>query len=275
MEDSFVGPYESTPESIKEASPDTPPGWTEPDIPVPDSRATSTKKLVFLYVGRTGNAANIPIDYMPYTAYDIAGFGGVTEYVLCAGNYYGYREGGFEHLVAAMKNTLTTIKNQIGASARIWISTPAMEEPKDDGFNYPAWTNRIKTYINALRSASGFSVSDWNSYVKGLYMHSERIFGAGTAFNTPVNYNNLLAHPQIKLYSDIGAYIRTPSGAYNAKELLWCPYYGFGTYAATIIKDIGYVANTTNIFNTVLLQPTYYFGNGPVSNVDAIREKGA
>jgi len=103
-------------------------------------------------------------------------------------------------------------------------------------------------------------------------MHSERIYSTGTAFGVNVNYNNLLAHPQIKLFNDVKNYVKAASGSFNGKELLWCPYYGYGPYEAAIIKDVGYVANTTDIFDTVILQPAHFSQGNLLANLDAIRE---
>lgn len=61
-------------------------------------------------------------------------------------------------------------------------------------------------------------------------------------------------------------------GGSNAVNRMWCPYYGYNYYEATIIKDIGYVANTTNIFNVVLIQPAHYFQGNLTANLNGVRE---
>ena len=60
----------------------------------------------------------------------------------------------------------------------------------------------------------------------------------------------------------------------NCAKLLskWCPYYGVGTDAATIIKKIGHVADKVQIFDYVILQPQVIFNpDGTKGNLDGVR----
>jgi len=116
MLDSFIGPYESTPESIAAAAPDTSDGIFEPE-----PKWTATKKLMFLYVGKSVNDQGVVVTYPQYTLDDMANFGGITEYVLCAGSYGPYGTGPFTDFIAAMKATLETVRKSKGASARVWM----------------------------------------------------------------------------------------------------------------------------------------------------------
>ncbi|WP_157696817.1 hypothetical protein [Brevibacillus formosus] len=43
------------------------------------------------------------------------------------------------------------------------------------------------------------------------------------------------------------------------KEFMCAPHYGFGTYAENITHNVGVVANRTDIFDIICIQPQYYF----------------
>ena len=103
------------------------------------------------------------------------------------------------------------------------------------------------------------SIDKYTSNIVGIYMNQESVYGT-------VNYSSLLTNSEIKLMNDLSYRVHANLG----KKFLWIPYYGFGTNAATIIKNIGYVANTTNIYDYVVIQPHYYFDSSVYSNLNGV-----
>src|SRR5690606_15797959 len=96
--------------------------------------------------------------------------------------------------------------------------------------------------------------------IAGVYMNMESIYGT-------VNYSSLLGNSCIKLMNDLSFRVKNNL----AKKFLWIPYYGYGVNATTIIKNIGYVANQSTIFDYVLIQPHYYFDDTIAANIDGLQ----
>lgn len=80
------------------------------------------------------------------------------------------------------------------------------------------------------------------------------------------------------MYSIISDKLKTSE--YGWKKFLWCPFAGMGSNYDTTFIDIAYIANTTDIFDTVLIQPGVFFhynvnadpGTAPIlKNLDVIR----
>lgn len=55
------------------------------------------------------------------------------------------------------------------------------------------------------------------------------------------------------------------AGNIGGQTFLWIPYYGYGENPAAIIKNIGYVADSVQIFDYVLLQPHVFFDQSTTS----------
>lgn len=53
---------------------------------------------------------------------------------------------------------------------------------------------------------------------------------------------------------------------------MWCPYYGYGQYRANIAYNLGVIANRTNIFDVICIQPETYYHDAPDANVDLVYE---
>lgn len=93
------------------------------------------------------------------------------------------------------------------------------------------------------------------SAVAGVYYNQESIYGTMTYSNNIIS-GTQPGNKQVKLMSDVKNSLTSIIGT---NQMLWIPYYGYGTNAGTIIKNIGYVADTTTIFKYVCLQPHYLF----------------
>ena len=244
-------------------------------------------KVAFLYVGKyCKDSCNE--NYKAYSAEDINNFG-ITHFVLSTyGGYGAYSSGNNSHhypeLVKTMKDTLTTITSSTnGEKKRVWISTPAFvnyevvqkadssQAQKDIYTNHAAY---FKQYIQDLREELGADV--WNTYVEGIYINNEQVFGSDVI--QAVDINSPYSHPHVKMLKDIADEIhRTVNSngkTWNAKEFAWAPYYPTEYNREEKIKTIGIVVNKADIFDDVFLQPLHYFhteGNY-AANIDAIKQ---
>lgn len=234
-------------------------------------------KKVFLYVGKKGEEGGSR--YPTYTDAQIKAFN-ADEFVLTCGNYHRCLtdKGEVENYINAL---LTLAKQVIRCTGKfIWLGIPRPPKPTKpitlteyEGYANDYLTKFIgpmRDKLKELKTASGYDY--YYMYVQGFYMNDEHVrrktltypFDTGTGkppeiddengFDTKVT--NLLSHPQIKMYSMVSDALKT--SAYGWKKLLWVPYAGRGANHDTTFIDIAYIANTTDIFDTVLLQPGVY-----------------
>lgn len=143
-------------------------------------------------------------------------------------------------------------------TARIWLGIPTY----DSIMKLPFWYN--KGYLEVLKSKflnDSVGKLIWKNCVKGIYINMESIYG-------DVDYSSsstLLNNASIKLANDISYFVRNELQLYDEDtsetnlDVLWIPYYGYNSNAATIIKNLGHVISRTNIFDIAIIQPTYYF----------------
>lgn len=163
-------------------------------------------------------------------------------------------------MVNSIKNLVSTIKSSNKSSASIFIGTPAIDGSSGN-FQNASMYSYLVTYINDLKAALG---TNWSS-ITGIYMNAESIWGT-------VDYANLITNPTIKLFNNLAYDVHVTFG----KKFMWVPYYTVKEAdAATKVKNIGYVANKTNIFDYILIQPQYYFNGtsgceAPLSNLDGV-----
>lgn len=98
----------------------------------------------------------------------------------------------------------------------------------------------------------------WKDNIKGFYYSTEEIPYYYTWFkpDKTINFDNPVVKTMLSLSNEIHQ-------VYN-KKLMWIPYYGNGLgvenyYNKDQFVRIGYIANRTNIFDYVFIQPSYYF----------------
>jgi hypothetical protein len=227
----------------------------------PTYAADSTKKL-FLYVGPTKSGTPYPT----YSVSDINMMTNVNEFVICLSpDWETYKDGStgmysYTTAVNAVTSIVNTIKASNKASAQVWIATPAITSMTPSS-SISAMYTPISNYIDSVKSALG---SYWTSNVKGIYMNQEAIYGT-------VDYANLMANSSVKLMNDVSYRVHST----HNKKFMWAPYYStWESSAAENIKRVGYVTNTTNIYDQVFLQPSYYFtgiyNDAPITNLDGV-----
>ncbi|SDW66061.1 hypothetical protein SAMN05444487_10562 [Marininema mesophilum] len=178
----------------------------------------------------------------------------VTDFVLVpdGSTKYNNSENNYKSVLAPKVVDLANRIISKNSNAKIWIGTPGVDA-SIASTSYTPINNYLTTVKNSLGSTK------WSNNVVGVYMNMEAIWGN-------VDYSNLMTNPSIKLMNDLSYSVHTSL----AKKFMWAPYYGYGTSAATLIKNMGYVVNKTNIFDLVLIQPHYYFDSTVKSNLDGV-----
>ena len=251
--------------------------------------STAMPKALLLYTGPSSD--NVYVDYPTYTNNDLDQlFLATKEFVICTGNVcYNYDISGNQIITSSLieaitsadiqyANTLSNVKNDYhsmlnniqyvctlaanisnqidladkiidrDSNAVIWFSFPHIPfEACAQHYTTPftAMVNNIKSQIGTTR---------WNNNIRGFYWGTEQVNAYYTKFDaSSVNYAFNNRH--VKLMKDMSDLIHG-----YGKQFMWIPYLTTDTStspAYSIIRT-GYVANKTNIFNYVLVQPGYY-----------------
>ena len=91
-------------------------------------------------------------------------------------------------------------------------------------------------------------------------------------YGVPLTASNPTAHPQVAMLNNVASYIRNTHG----KKVLWIPYYGKWDNWNNTLYSVGVIANKTNIFDYVIMQPSYYndgnVSEATIDNLYGIRE---
>lgn len=139
---------------------------------------------------------------------------------------------------------------------QIWIGTPQINYK-----NVDISKKSLIPFYSYIQYIKGKIEQDvWKNNVAGIYMNAESIYG-------DVDYNNLTKHEEINLMYNLSKKIH----AELKKKFLWIPYYtSIVANPAEVIKKLGLVANTTNIFDYVIIQPGYFNNPELESNMTGI-----
>ncbi|MBQ9848140.1 MAG: DUF4855 domain-containing protein [Clostridia bacterium] len=143
---------------------------------------------------------------------------------------------------SALASRIVAIKSD----AKLWFSVPSAEcFHAVTHFFANAWADTVDLIKATV------SEKIWNDNVKGIYYAGEDIVTAGytvfdndqpeKCFNNPIVYSMKTVSDRVHSYG---------------KEMLWIPYYH---EAASSSKNLGHVVNLTDIFDTVIIQPSFFF----------------
>ena len=148
----------------------------------------------------------------------------------------------------------TLIDGRGTRTTNIYIGTPGITSVN---FSQNPGYSTLTAFLSSVYTNSNITVPTYRNKIKGAYMNQEAIYGA-------VNYSNLLngtqpGNIQIKRMRDIRIWVK--AGNIGGTNFIWIPYYGYGygTDPATIIKNIGYVSDSVQIFDHVMMQPHVFF----------------
>lgn len=147
----------------------------------------------------------------------------------------------------------------INPNAKLWFSVPSAESLHALTHLYAKpWADTVDLIKNTV------SKTIWDNNVKGIYYAGEDIVTSGytkfdeTAperdFDNPIVYSMRIVSEKVRSYG---------------KEMLWIPYYH---EAASSSKNLGYVANLTDIFDTIIIQPSFFFNSARVDEIPIVSD---
>lgn len=200
--------------------------------------AKSTTRLVFIYTGKVSSG----MQYTQFTSADFAKLSHATGFVVCPSGSYSVNGTDFTNYIASLKQQVQAIPSD----KSFYIGLPPINA--SDSYAYTdAEYQRFKSFITTI---AAYYKSD--SRFKGFNFTNERVFGT-------VSTSSPTSNAMVKLMNNLAYVIRNDPNAAIYKEFIWAPYLGYNSTYYTINQNLGIVANRTNIFNTIYLQPTYYY----------------
>ena len=107
----------------------------------------------------------------------------------------------------------------------------------------------------------------WEHNIRGFYFSTEDIVNDFTVFYHERNeYNSDFNNPIVKLIKRLSELVHADN-----KKMLWIPYYRLDRWAETG-KRMGYIANRTDFFDYIVIQPSYFFSKNTKANIKVIGE---
>lgn len=142
--------------------------------------------------------------------------------------------------------SLATRLTALNGGVKLWFSVPSAENFHALTHLFaPAWSDTVDMIKNAVPS------DIWQNNVQGIYYAGEDIVTSGyTKFDNGApeeNFNNPIVYSMRAVSDKVHSY---------GKKLLWIPYYH---EAAPSSKNLGHVVNLTDIFDIVIIQPSFFF----------------
>lgn len=220
-----------------------------------------------IYAGFTydKNAQTVPIPYS-YTPSQLDGLGNATEFVICSG-VFGYffestgkpnSNGTIQKYVVAAVDMVSKLRSKYPGK-QVWIGTPLV------GANV-AYTNttayaevgrRMTYFVDNIIAEFKLNNLSFDSCVKGFYMSNEGVMN-------PFNANIAVAdNCEVSMFQTLANYVSA-----KGKKMLWIPSWDTDN---SIIK-MACVAQRTNIFDYMLIQPGHFFSRNEKDKCFAIRK---
>ena len=150
---------------------------------------------------------------------------------------------------------------QVNPDAKVWFTFPGIEL-------YGLANKFITPFKEELvdKFKAELSEEEW-AKVAGFYFSTEAVVNDFTDFDyEDLEYNSTFKNPIVKAMKACSDYVRS-----FGKKMLWIPYYRHGDWAQAA-KRLGYIANRTDFFDYIVVQPTYYFNKILHANIEAVRK---
>ena len=147
----------------------------------------------------------------------------------------------------------------INGKAKLWFSAPSAENFHALTHLFaPAWADTVDMIKNALPEEI------WNNNLQGIYYAGEDIVTSGyTRFDNCApeeNFNNPIVYSMRVVSDKVHSY---------GKKMLWIPYYH---EAAPSSKNLGHVVNLTDIFDYVIIQPSFFFNPARTEEIGIVSQ---
>ncbi|WHX31262.1 hypothetical protein QNK09_03185 [Brevibacillus agri] len=202
------------------------------------------KKNIFELVVHLGNMEKVKFDYQLGTSHQ-------NEVI--------------DQMISDLKDFLPEFRASRLWSKSLYISLPALNNNISTIQNVDKF---YSFYLDFLKKAKKACIDILGSdaliaFVDGFYFRTETIF----PIDQKISATKPTSNKMVKLLNDLAFEIRN---TYEV-QFMWCPYYGYGTYADNITHNLGIIANRTDIFDIICIQPQYYFqGSAYKKNVDRV-----
>lgn len=147
----------------------------------------------------------------------------------------------------------------INKDIKLWFSVPMCECWHALTHLFAsAWADTVDLIKSTVRE------DIWNNNVQGIYFSGEDVITAGytrfdndkpeECFNNPIVYAMRAVSDRVRSFG---------------KNMLWIPYYH---EAASSSKNLGYVVNRTDIFDTAIIQPSFFFNPARVDEIRIVSD---
>ncbi len=151
---------------------------------------------------------------------------------------------------------------EVSPEAGIWLSFPAINLYA----SCELFGEVYKKYVFDL-SKELISKETWDKNIRGFYFSSEDIVNDFTVFHYEDDtYNTDFGNPIVKLIKYLSEIVHA-----DGKKMLWIPYYRTGGWSQNGMR-LGYIANRTDFFDYVVIQPSYYFAANTAPNVGVVEK---
>ena len=151
---------------------------------------------------------------------------------------------------------------EVDKDIHIWLSFPGVILHGMADMFY----NAYKEYVFEL-SKKSLPAEIWEHNIRGFYFSTEDIVNDFTVFYHERNeYNSDFNNPIVKLIKGLSELVHADN-----KKMLWIPYYRLDRWAETG-KRMGYIANRTDFFDYIVIQPSYFFSKNTKANINVIEE---
>ncbi|MGD8192183.1 hypothetical protein ACQCN2_19610 [Brevibacillus ginsengisoli] len=132
----------------------------------------------------------------------------------------------------------------------IWISTPHIDP--ESFANAIDFQRNMEDFMS--RAVELVMKKDINLYNRDFQGFNFRTEAAHPNYQK-IDASNPVSNQMVRLMNNMAYYVRNTV----SRQFMWNPYYGTGTLAENVIHNVGVITNRTNIFDFVLIQPSYYF----------------
>ena len=150
----------------------------------------------------------------------------------------------------------------IKPDVRLWFSVPTTAMHALSHLQGPIWNEYV---IDAFKDKVGSEI--WDNNIMGLYFANEDAYPGYTKFN-PDNVDNAFDNRVVMAMRDVSEKIHS-----YGKSMVWIPYCieseGFGW---EMYRRVAYIANKTDIFDAVTIQPKIYFGQNTADEIGFLKE---
>lgn len=147
----------------------------------------------------------------------------------------------------------------IDPNVKLWFSVPSSECWHALTHLFAsAWADSVDLIKSTVREEI------WNNNIQGIYFSGEDVITAGyTRFDNDKpeeNFNNPIVYAMRTVSERVRSF---------GKNFLWIPYYH---EAASSSKNLGYVVNRTDIFDTAIIQPSFFFNPARVDEIAIVSD---